>query len=491
MEIDVTNLDYHKLVADVSVLHAFEDSIKKTIIFEAREGASAHMIDLVLSPGSTRVAASVYVDESEQRRVYSTLAYSQSLQSNLQSSVADVPGIAQVCSGPIGVLPPRVVQVASSCSLYVCPNGFDDRPVSENLNCSSAECLLEDCCDEKAATAPPQSGGSETSQAGPQVVQFIAIGFAALALACFLLFLFIGRNRLCRPKSIGHEAEPKEALAVAPEEECCDEAHELSGGSPTAPKDVAEPFQRTCPKGHALQSYTVPWSGDFSCDKCGEEFGVGAAVWTCEGCHYDLCNACSGGGDEELPSCPSGHACKRFALEPGDYTSASCSRCLKADLARSCAHFFRCGACQYDVCPDCTDPSKVRDAARMQALMQALALAQEQAQMVARRPPESMVLQSAEHAAQLDAVDLHLLREGRDSAEVGVEAAIRIVNATSTELSRIMGDVQVAPTGAKQALLAEAEALERSEEYLRARRLLQSLSPSVFGVDPFGGIHVG
>jgi len=504
----VANLDYNGLLAEPSLLSSFEDTIKKVIMFEARHGAMAHMIDLVLSPGSTRVAASVYVDEEVQQRIYERLAYSDSLQTNLRSSLNDLPGISRVSSGPLDV-EVAVFQVASACSLFACPPQYLDKPLKENISCDSGLCSEEQCCDRKVAPSPPPSGDGgvdDTSAAGASLaIPLIVAGFAVLALACFLIFVFIRsrRNRLCGSDVLGPKAgvEPEEpdvqapSAAVMPMEEGADcggealeDAHEDSS---TTPNDVAEPRQRTCSKGHALQSYTVPWSGDFSCDKCGEDFPVGSIVWTCPGCHSDLCNSCSGGGDdEELPRCPGGHDCGRFALEPGTYTSASCSRCLKADLARSCSHFFRCGACQYDLCPDCAHSSSIGLTSQMQALMQALSLAQEQDQMVAAKLPESVVLQSAEHAAKLDAVDLQLLSEGHDSMEVGLEYAIRTVNATTTELSRIMAEVQVAPTGTKQALLAEAEALQRSEEYQRARRMLESLNPDVVGVDPFGGIHM-
>lgn len=283
-----------------------------------------------------------------------------------------------------------------------------------------------------------------------------------MAVGGFVACVFVRHRQRCRSQPPPAAPEPhcgpgpKVAVALEPgaggRQEARDGCGLLAAPRTAAPKDTSRLRSRVCPKGHALQIYTVPWSGDFGCDACGRDIRAGAAVWSCRGCKYDACSGCSLPGEEGESVSPQGTP--RLLTVANDRDTGLHGMFFGAADRAALAE---------DPVLDPDDPG-----------------------MVAARPPRSMALPSAPCAKSLDEIDLHLLRHGCDSAETGVESAIRTVNSTTMRLSQIMAEVQVAPTGLKPALLAQAEALESGEEYLHARHLLESLKPDVVGTAPPG-----
>jgi len=319
---------------------------------------------------------------------------------------------------------------------------------------------------------------------------WIVVGFLILVVACVTLCVLAWHRRMRQARTYvgggGTGASGKEFKAAA----CKDE--EMPGcGSPQGPL-ASEAFNGvparaagSCPRGHSLQRFVVPWTGDFSCEACGQEVSEGSALFSCRVCGYDMCASCSGmrsllpvgpspDGVDRV-TCPGGHELRRLTTDPPGYRwPAVCSSCKRPNLAKSCSYFLHCSICRHDICPACA-----------QVFMQTLADERSGAA-TSRGAPHNEALTS------LGPVKLRFLSEDgaastHEHSQAAVDEAARIVDSISTEIATVMAMAQAAPAQEKPALLERAQSLQTCGEYVAALRVLENKRSSV-GLDPLGGV---
>mmetsp|Transcript_16903 Transcript_16903/g.48257 ORF Transcript_16903/g.48257 Transcript_16903/m.48257 type:complete len:253 (-) Transcript_16903:164-922(-) len=207
-----------------------------------------------------------------------------------------------------------------------------------------------------------------------------------------------------------------------------------------------------CPARHDVQRFVVPWSGDFTCDRCLKASAAGCIMWSCRCCGYDLCDACS------------------YAGPP--YGSCLQQTPTKARLASPRPLWAsKCYAYRFDVSPSRRDCKAELAPSQLRALVQAVREELAAGEAPARPAPEEA---------------------GPGPGAVSQEWALRTVDATTAELSRLMARVQAAPRQEKAALLAQAALVEASGEYALALAHLQREPPerAAIGTDPLGGTVV-
>jgi len=246
---------------------------------------------------------------------------------------------------------------------------------------------------------------------------------------------------------------------------------------PPVPDDEhsgAAALRTLCPARHDLQRFEVPWSGDFTCDRCLRDIPLGEVMWSCRCCSYDICDACSCEGYcselHGMKACSSG--CHRRPRQTASWDSS-----IKASLdGQHSSGGQRLAYYHFDTRPG--SPADEADIAPpqlrwfVQAVWERLAMTAER-----ERGPCGR-------------------RGDREDAEAGPpevsqEWALRTVNATAAEVSRLMTKVHRVPREEKKALIAQAALLETSREYTVAlERLRRDPPPRAAEIDPLGGTTV-
>lgn len=101
----VSGVDYYQLEANATLLADFEAATKEAIA--ARLGINASAVLLTLSPGSVAVEAALSLPAGSYNSALNTLRSSTAeISSDIEASLAAVPGIYDVAQGPINVVPP-------------------------------------------------------------------------------------------------------------------------------------------------------------------------------------------------------------------------------------------------------------------------------------------------------------------------------------------------------------------------------------------------
>jgi len=242
-----------------------------------------------------------------------------------------------------------------------------------------------------------------------------------------------------------------------------------------------------CPTRHDLQRFVVPWSGDFTCDSCGQEMPMGDVMWNCRSCGDDLCDSCFCGGvgkaadGEASPSrwcrgsrpvpTPAHH---KLLMNWDYYGEAS-----DDELAVSC------NFCNYrfDQSPDANLYKAALDNRQLCLFVQAL-----REELLGGAPRKTSRARPA-HERTPEAATLRATPDTSCYFRMDQDLALRIVNATTAKVSRLMAKVQDMSADEKKVLIAQATKLETSSEYIAALQYLQRDPPcQILGVDPLGGI---
>jgi len=250
---------------------------------------------------------------------------------------------------------------------------------------------------------------------------------------------------------------------------CCHWALPASDSGLEVPEDEpcgAAALRTLCPARHDLQRFTVPWSGDFTCDRCQEDIAQGAVMWSCRCCNRDVCEACSCEGIYAWPrACSSG--CQPLFERAANWNSHN-----QADAGATASRpWSRAAALQAE------DLGGERA-----ALPQAPPRGHRSCG--AARPAGAVALPRQRDTGGNEKFALRL-------AEISQDWAVDTVSATTAEVSRLMAKVKEAPRDQKKVLITQATSLEASWEYVVALQHLQQEPPlRTTGVDPLGGVMV-
>lgn len=282
-----------------------------------------------------------------------------------------------------------------------------------------------------------------------------------------------------------------------------EEALRARADIPEVPDDEPEgaaALRTLCPARHDLQRFVVPWSGDFICDRCLQDIDRGGIMWSCRCCIYDVCDGCSieglgchGVALHSVAGASPSSCSRRIAVGQADLVARHASRHTRPGPGRCFAYRFdmRPGGCESR--PGASVREEDLSAGKLRQLVEALR--EELGGAAAKdRPPQcgeqgstsiEGALSERRHSTATSA-EQSVQRFDVPPAELDEEWALRTVNATTAELSRLMGQVQRAPREEKKVLLTKVALVEASGEYVAALQHLRQ-EPPRYHTDPLGG----
>lgn len=131
----VSNVSYASLVANASLIGAFELAIKQAIVSTSGGGTHIEHVALALSPASVLVQATIEsLDSSDIRRIHSALAENTPLASAVSQRIVGIQGMATVSAGVVSVNVGSVIirRVANTSTTSTTPTrrNFDRNPTS-------------------------------------------------------------------------------------------------------------------------------------------------------------------------------------------------------------------------------------------------------------------------------------------------------------------------------------------------------------------------